>query len=228
MHSVRSLIASTAAAFLVGMPSGLASSIRLEDSTTFNADVMQMNDDSVIIRLRRGSIATIDGKPLPAVLKEGSVAPAFSAQDIEGNTVSVGKTTGKITLLHFWVHWCPHCRSDSPKLQALYDEFRSNPQVQFATVNMDEQRSQVDKFVGEGQITYPVIFAAGQAGKPNGVDIPGLYQITGFPVTYLISTDGIIRYKFSGSFAETGKDIGKLITEMLPKQAIQEQAPKRR
>ena len=65
-------------------------------------------------------------------------------------------------------------------------------------------------------MTYPVIFAEEQATAPNGVDLPGLYQIQVFPVTYLIDQQQIIRRKLIGSFVESGVDLDASITELLP------------
>lgn len=192
-----------------------AADIRLKNKAKVEGDVARVDDDYVFLRVPRKSIATIDGEALPAPVAEGVAAPTFSVTDIAGVTQTVGKGQGYVTVLHFWVHWCPHCRSDAPKVQALYEQYRDNPTVKIVTVNLDEKRADIDAFVKEHQISYPVIASAEQAAKPNGVDLPGLYQITGFPVTYLIDAQGIIRQKFSGSFSESGVNLAKVMSELL-------------
>ena len=200
---------------LLSMPGLWAETIRLDDKTTLKGRVFRMDDEEVIIGLPRESIATIDGKALPPVLGEGTPAPSFTVKDLAGASQTVGKRTGPVTMLHFWVNWCPHCRSDAPKVQALYNQFRDNPNVQLLTVNLDDDRKVVERFIKEHQVTYPVILAAEQAAAPDGIDLPALYQITGFPVTYLIDAKGIVRHKVSGSFVESGQDLGALISALL-------------
>ena len=194
---------------------GWGERIQLKNRTTITADVLRVEDDRVILSLPRGSVTAVDGTPLPPPLAEGTPAPEFSVVDVAGKPQRVGKDQGAVTLLHFWVQWCPHCRSDAPKIQALYDAYRENPRVKVVTVNLDRQRADLDAFIRQRQVTYPVISAAEQARAAKPVDLTGLYQISGFPMTYVIDAQGIIRHKFSGSFAESGKDVRALIAEMI-------------
>ena len=196
-------------------PRAQAADVRLKDGTTVKADVFQVDDEHVIVGVPRDSVTTINGKALPAVLKEGTVAPPFSVKDITGQSQTVGSEQGKITLLHFWVSWCPHCRSDAPRVQALYDQYRDDGNVRVVTVDLDRERAPLDRFIKEHQVTFPVIHAADQAATPHGVDVPELYQVTGFPITYVIDQQGVIRRKISGSFVETGVDLAALIQELL-------------
>ncbi len=191
-----------------------AADIRLKNKAKVEGDVARVEDDYVYLRVPRQSIATVNGEALPAPLAEGVQAPAFSVTDIAGATQAVGQGQGHVTVLHFWVQWCPHCRSDAPKIQALYDQYRDNPAVKIVTVNLDQKRADVDAFVKEHRINYPVIAAAEQASKPDGANLPELYQINAFPVTYLIDAQGVIRQKFRGSFSESGVDLAVLVTQL--------------
>lgn len=201
-----------------------AQTIKLTDKTSFQGDVMQVDDEGVMVRFSRERVATVDGKPLPKTLVAGVAAPAFHVKDLQGQMQTVGEGKGPVTLLHFWVNWCPHCRSDAPKIQALYDSLRGTPGVRVLTVNLDQDRAKVDQFIKDHNVTYPIIFAAEQAAVSGGVDLPSLYQITGFPVTYLIDEKGVIQKKFTGSFAESGVDIAALVNNLLPKK-VSRQTP---
>lgn len=182
---------------------------------TIEANVLQLDDEQVIIGVPRELIATVDGQPLAAPLKEGSAAPAFTAADLAGTTQSVGDGKAKVTLLHFWVHWCPHCRSDAPQIQALYNQYRDNSSIRIITINLDQQREKVDAFITAHQVTYPVVMDAEASHAAGGKPLHELYQVRGFPVTFLIDRQGIIRHKLSGSFVETGEALGDIIQQML-------------
>ena len=207
-----------------------ASTIKLTEQktkATFNAAVLRIDDDGVIIRLPRDTVSTVDGKPLPAVLRAGVAAPPFSVHDILGQTQTMDAKQGRATVLHFWVHWCPHCRSDAPQIQAVYDQFHDHPGVRVLTVNLDQERARIDQFIQEHHVTYPVIFAAEQATQPGGVNLTELYQITGFPVTYLIDAQGVIRQKFTGSFSESGNDLKALVAKLVPDPGVPKPALKK-
>lgn len=205
------------ATVLLGLcvPVGRAATIRLKNHTTVQGHVLGVDDDRVVIGLPRADILTVDGASLPPALTVGIAAPPFSMRDIQGMSQAIGKDQGALTVLHFWISWCPHCRSDAPKMQALYDKFREHPHVRVLTVSLDEQRAPIDRFIQTHHVTYPIIHASEQAAIPGQVNLAELYQITGFPVTYLIDAQGMIRQKFSGSFTEAGKDLEQLITILL-------------
>ena len=95
-----------------------ADTLRLKNKTQVHGEVLQVDDEDVILRIPRDKIATVNGTALPAALVEGDAAPAFTATDLAGNAQSVGPGKAKVTLVHFWVHWCPHCRSDGPRRES--------------------------------------------------------------------------------------------------------------
>lgn len=192
--------------------------IRLKNQTKVSGDVLQVDDDDVVIRLPREAVDTINGEALPPALAEGAKAPGFTATDMAGNAASVGLGKAKATLLHFWVHWCPHCRSDSPHVQAIYEQYKNDPNVKVVTVNLDDakQKKKVEALIKDKNLTFPVVMTddpvnQAAASKP----IQELYQITGFPVTFLIDGQGIIRYKRRGSFSEGGEDLEGEIQKLL-------------
>ena len=93
-------IAALGGLLLLAVPTH-AASIKMEDGTTVNGEILQLDDDQVIIGLSRPAVSTVNGKPLPPTLKEGVAAPAFSAKDLQGNPQAVGGANGRVTLLHF-------------------------------------------------------------------------------------------------------------------------------
>ena len=193
-----------------------AAEIKLSDETHVSADVVQTDDTSVTFRVPREKIATIDGQPLPPVLVAGVAAPAFAVTDMLGQPQTIGPNTGKVTILHFWVTWCPYCQADAPQVQTLQNQFKDNPAVRVLTVSLDQERAKLDTFVKDRTVTYPVIVATEQTAPPTNVDLPALYQIQGFPVTYIIDQQGVIRHKLTGSFVKANTDVAKLVEALLP------------
>jgi len=47
-------------------------------------------------------------------LVEGAVAPDIAAVDHQGDKLELRQFRGKVTVLDFWVDWCPYCRKTYP------------------------------------------------------------------------------------------------------------------
>ena len=95
----------------------------------------------------------------------------------------VGK--GKITVVDFWASWCPPCRAEIPKLQALKAKHGDKIDVLGVAVwdNPDDTR----KAIEELNITWPVIIGAGKLTEPTD-----LYGIKSIPHIIIFGPDGTI------------------------------------
>ena len=95
----------------------------------------------------------------------------------------VGK--GKVVLVDFWASWCPPCRAEIPKLQALKARYGDKFDVLDIAVwdNPDDSR----KAMTELNITWPVIIGTGKLTEPTD-----LYGIKGIPHIIIFGPDGTI------------------------------------
>ena len=75
----------------------------------------------------------------------------------------VGK--GKVVLVDFWASWCPPCRAEIPKLQALKAKYGDKFDVLGVAVwdNPDDTR----KAIEELNITWPVIIGTQQVDRAH-------------------------------------------------------------
>ena len=194
-----------------------AAKIKLTDGTEISAAVMGRDGKSVALKLERASVASIDGKPLPAPVIEGSPAPAFSVVDMAGTTQTLGSANGEATLLHFWASWCPHCRHDVDAMKALFAKYQGKG-VRVVTVGMDEDVGKLTTFIHDQQLPYPVVVAY---AKPDTAEsrLPDQYEVRGFPAYFLIDARGIVVKTISGSVAESHIDLDSLIKGLLPGEA---------
>ena len=82
----------------------------------------------------------IIGTPLPKF--DGSVpdpaaglaAPVVNGFDHSGQPVAIAPT-GRVTMVIFAAHWCPHCQREIPLLQAWVDAGGLSPDVDIVTVS---------------------------------------------------------------------------------------------
>lgn len=133
--------------------------------------------------------------PIPSL---DAPAPNFKLVNIEGETIQLEDFRGKPLLLNFWASWCAPCRLEMPTFQSYYDKFAGELAV--VAINNGEDREDVRIFTDELNITFDVLL------DPKA-DIQRLYQIRGYPTTFLIDPDGIIRIRHVGLITEEQLEI---------------------
>jgi len=138
--------------------------------------------------------------PEPVV---GSPAPDFTLATLQGEPVRLSELRGQPVLLNFWATWCGPCRQEMPTIQARYN------QGGFAVLAVDfaESRQQVQGFLDEIQVDLPV------ALDSDG-SVQELYRVRGYPSTFFIDAQGIIRFFHIGELSAA--DIDMYLAQMEP------------
>jgi peroxiredoxin len=88
-----------------------------------------------------------------------TVAPDFTASDVDGKTFHLSDHLGKsVVLLDFWSTFCEPCKAEFPHLRALYDDNKSKGFLVVA-VAMDgpETIADVHAFVKRFELDFPVV-----------------------------------------------------------------------
>jgi peroxiredoxin len=94
-----------------------------------------------------------------ASIAGGTVAPDFTARDVDGKTFRLSDYVGKqVVLLDFWATYCEPCKAEFPHLRAMYDESRSRGLL-IVGVAMDgpESLAEVPAFVNRYRLDFPVV-----------------------------------------------------------------------
>ncbi|MBA7647250.1 Thiol-disulfide oxidoreductase ResA [subsurface metagenome] len=108
----------------------------------------------------------------------------FELESIKGRTISLSSLKGKVVFLNFWATWCPPCRAEMPSMELLYKELKDEG-FEILAVNLQEDKKQVQKFVDDFGLTFPVVLdKTGRIGTAYGA--------RSIPITYLIDKSGII------------------------------------
>ena len=116
---------------------------------------------------------------------EGSVAPAWKLQDLDGKTVSSDDFKGKVVILDFWATWCPPCRAEIPGLIDLQKTYGKQG-LMVVGVSVDQGGTDVIKpFVEKFGMNYPVLVADDKVQQAFG-------GFDAIPVTLVIDRQGRI------------------------------------
>ncbi|MCB9209600.1 MAG: TlpA family protein disulfide reductase [Ignavibacteriales bacterium] len=114
----------------------------------------------------------------------GGDAPDFKLTDINENEIQLSKNKGKVVLLEFWATWCGPCIAVTPKLKALYSNFK-NKKFEMISIALDDEKA-VKKYCKENDIMWTQIV-------PEGgwkAEISSKYGVNGVPTAFLIDING--------------------------------------
>ena len=120
-------------------------------------------------------------------LDDGQSISQINLNDYRGSTVVV----------NFWAIWCMPCRREMPVLQDISDEFKDRGLVVIGInsgLEKDADNEEIVEFLNYLNIDYPVGYGALES------NIEQDYSIVGLPSTFLIDSEGNIRYKWLGEW----------------------------
>jgi len=144
------------------------------------------NDDA-------GQADELPGVSLTESAAVGAPAPDFELNNLENEPVRLSDLRGKIIVINFWATWCEPCKVEMPFLEKLYSS--SQKQLEILAVNFDEPYQQVQQFAEEYQLSFPILL------DPGG-NVQNLYRVRGYPTTFMLDEEGIVRYHHIGLITE--------------------------
>jgi peroxiredoxin len=140
-------------------------------------------------------------------LTVNSVAPDFSAPNLDGKMVSLKESLGKVTIIDFWASWCGPCRRENPNVVALYNKFHSKG-LNIVGVSLDKTKDDWKKAIEKDTITWIQVSNLKFWEEP----IAKLYKVEQIPSTFILDKTGKIIAKNLN-----GKELEDKIIELLEK-----------
>ena len=139
---------------------------------------------------------------------QGAKAPDFTAQLIDGSSISLSDLQGNYVLLDFWGSWCGPCRKENPDLVALYQKHQNlnlGTKEQFIIFNIGaetNERSWKNAITRDG---LNWIYHTSEIKRFDS-EIIRKYGVKKIPTKYLINPNGRII-----SVNPTIKEIDKIL-----------------
>jgi peroxiredoxin len=117
----------------------------------------------------------------------GRAAPDFTVTD-GANTVHLASYRGKIVLLNFWWSECAPCIRETPALEDLHHD---RPDLAIVGVSIDTDPDSYQRFLKRYHVDITTVRDPEQTAAK-------LYHTDGWPETYIIDRQGVIRRKVVG------------------------------
>ncbi len=124
----------------------------------------------------------------------GDMAVDFIVPVLDGSSMQLSELRGRPVILYFWATWCGSCGFDMPIIDGIYKQ-EANSGLVILAVNVGQSETIVQDYITEGGYSFPV----GLDGKMN---IGRAYRLLGFPSTYFIDQEGVIRNVHIGQISE--------------------------
>ena len=87
---------------------------------------------------------------------EGTEAPDFTVEMIDGSKVALSELRGKVVLLNFWATWCPPCREELSHVQQQVIDLFAVEEFVFLPISRGEERAAVEAFRAKTGYAFPM------------------------------------------------------------------------
>lgn len=141
----------------------------------------------------------------------GAQAPPFSARMVDGSgrIRRLADYKGNVILLNVWATWCEPCKAEMPTLEKLYQTYGPSG-LKIVAVSIDETASDdsVRAYARNMGLTFDILHDPQYA-------IEKTYQVMGYPESFVIDRDGVIRKTWLGAADWTSEGNVALVRHLL-------------
>jgi len=140
-----------------------------------------------------GDEVTPPSSPQDIGLQEVEVsAPDFTLPTLSGEQLSLSDLQGQIVVLNFWQLNCPPCKEEMPLLDAAGKAHNGTAHV--VVLDLGDSKSAIQEYFGDASLNMLVPYD--REGR-----VAAAYSVGFTPTTFLIDTQGVVRYVKVGPFA---------------------------
>lgn len=118
---------------------------------------------------------------------EGTPAPEFTQNDVNGNPVSLSSFRGKYVLLDFWASWCGPCREENPTVVKAYEKFKDK-NFTILGISLDQDKQKWLNAIKADNLTWTQVSDL----KYWNNEVAQQYRVQSIPQNFLVDPKGII------------------------------------
>jgi len=135
----------------------------------------------------------------------GSPAKEFTVADSD-HSVSLNQYRGQVVLVNFWATWCPPCVEELPSLMTLQERMKERGLV-VVGVSIDVDGDAYHRFLKLHNINFVTV-------RDPEQKVASMYGTSGWPETYIIDRQGVLRRKFVGPVDWNAPDVIAFLSRM--------------
>lgn len=105
----------------------------------------------------------------PAPPKVGEIAPAFTATDLEGRTVSLEALRGKVVVLDFYSMWCVGCAAFFPIADRIDRAYADQGVVWLGVHDSEVDTNELRRFLDDRSVGFATLIDRGAMAKQYGI-----------------------------------------------------------
>jgi cytochrome c-type biogenesis protein len=161
------------------------------------------------------SPAIEETRPAPSM----SIRSPYSAPELRGlsnwinsDPLTLASLRWQVVIVDFWTFWCSNCQAVLPRVQALYEKYRSEwltiIGVHAPEFAYEQKYTNVLSAVQKAWLTYPIVL-------DNDFSTWNAYSNQYWPAMYIIDRSGKVRHTHfgEGQYAEIDEIVGYLLSE---------------
>jgi len=133
-------------------------------------------------------------------------SPDFLLSDMQGQRQSLLDYRGNIVLVQFWATYCTPCRTEMPTMNRLLDKMRGKA-FRIVAVNMAEPKDQVQQFLTEVPVNFPVLL------DEDGATL-GRWKVFAAPANFILDKNGEIIFTLYGAIEWDNEEMVKRLSEL--------------
>ncbi|WP_166242444.1 TlpA family protein disulfide reductase [Paenibacillus turpanensis] len=145
-------------------------------------------------------------KPKEELPKKNFLAPSFQLVGMDGQNIQVGGPKDKPYLINFWASWCDPCHMEAPDFVKVYEQYKDQVEIYAVNARSVDKAEEAADFAKQYGFNFPV-----PVDKDG--DVMKLYQVYGFPTTYFVDRNGIIRDIALGMIQ--GEELEKKVKQLI-------------
>lgn len=135
----------------------------------------------------------------------GETAPDFSVQDSE-RKIELSQFRGQVLVLNFWATWCPPCNEELPSLMSMQERTRARGVVVLG-ISIDVDGDAYHRFLKQHGVNFLTV-------RDPEEKISGMYGTHGWPETFIIDRQGVLRRKVVGPINWNSPEVMEFLSRL--------------